>query len=204
MSRRRLTKGPRRGKKATRRLDPTPLRELVADGRTWTGLGVVTDNDGDGSYAERVTNDAGDVIDVIVEFVLQPSGKPVTARMSTLVGGSPARGIFVLPALGEEWCLLFPDGEPDTAIGGFGLSAGALPGAASLATRTNLVICASQVLLTDADGGGELRAAREGDTVRVTIPASTFLIGATGGVPNPDPVNVDGTITSGSNVVRLK
>lgn len=41
--------------------------------------------------------------------------------------------------------------------------------------------------------------AREGDPVQVTIPSGTFLVSADAGVLNPSPVNVTGTITSGSS-----
>jgi hypothetical protein len=204
MSRRKLTKGPRRGGKATKRLDPTALRELVADGRTWNTIGKVTDNDSDGSYSTRVYNDAGQLIDVAVEFVTVPGGRPVTARLSTLVGGSAARGVFVLPALGEEWVLLFPDGEVDSAIAGFAVGGGTLPAAAAQANSTNVIVCGSQVILTSAAGGSERKAARIDDTVSVTIPINTFLVAATGGVLNSVAVTVDGTITSGSDVVKLK
>ena len=46
-------------------------------------------------------------------------------------------------------------------------------------------------------------AARKGDAVQVTIPARTFLVSATGGVPNPAPVIVDGEITEGSNQIFI-
>jgi hypothetical protein len=46
-------------------------------------------------------------------------------------------------------------------------------------------------------------AAREGDDVQVTIPAGTFLVSASGGVLNPSPVVVDGSITSGSSTVKV-
>ncbi len=41
---------------------------------------------------------------------------------------------------------------------------------------------------------------RVGDSVQVTIPPGSFLVAATAGVLNPAPVNVTGTITSGSPV----
>lgn len=48
--------------------------------------------------------------------------------------------------------------------------------------------------------GGSLNVARKTDPVKVTIPASTFLIAATGGgTLNPDPVEVDGTIQDGAD-----
>jgi hypothetical protein len=48
------------------------------------------------------------------------------------------------------------------------------------------------------------RVAREGDTVRVTIPPGTFLVAATAGVANADPVDVDGVVTQGSDLVRAE
>ena len=47
------------------------------------------------------------------------------------------------------------------------------------------------------------KAARKGDPVKVTIPSSTFLIAATGGVLNPAPVVVDGEIDDGSDTVSI-
>ena len=47
-------------------------------------------------------------------------------------------------------------------------------------------------------GSGGPAIARDTDPVQVTIPPGTFLVSATGGVPNPTPVNVTGTITGGS------
>lgn len=57
--------------------------------------------------------------------------------------------------------------------------------------------------LTLGAEGSAPNAAREGDTVRVTIPAGSFLVAASGGVLNGDPIDVDGTITSGSNKVGI-
>ncbi len=49
-------------------------------------------------------------------------------------------------------------------------------------------------------GGGQ-RAARDGDTVEVTIPAGIVLI--PGGLPNLAPITLTGTITSGSSKVEI-
>lgn len=48
-------------------------------------------------------------------------------------------------------------------------------------------------------GDGGLPIARDTDPVEVTIPAGTFLVSATGGVLNPSPVTVTGTITDGGD-----
>lgn len=55
---------------------------------------------------------------------------------------------------------------------------------------------------------GSTEAARNGDAVRVTIPAGTFIVSVSGGsgspavgVLNPAPIDVDGTIIEGTNEV---
>lgn len=54
-------------------------------------------------------------------------------------------------------------------------------------------------------GGGQ-KAARVGDTVKVTIPPGTFLIGISTApffLPNPTPIELTGTIESGSSKVEI-
>jgi len=52
--------------------------------------------------------------------------------------------------------------------------------------------------------GGSTRAAREGDSVSVTIPAGAVLVSSPGGpVPSPAPITLTGTITSGTTALRL-
>jgi len=49
-------------------------------------------------------------------------------------------------------------------------------------------------------------AARNGDTVKIKIPANTFIVDVTGqaaGVPNPVDMEFEGKITSGSNSVSI-
>lgn len=48
-------------------------------------------------------------------------------------------------------------------------------------------------------GSGGNFIARLGDSVRVTVPANTFLVQAQAGVPNPAPVDLDGEITEASD-----
>ncbi len=71
------------------------------------------------------------------------------------------------------------------------------------------VTSAGEVHITDAtvrlgSAAATKGVAREGDSVRVTIPTGTFLTSATGGVLNPSPVNVSGTITSASSTVTAE
>ena len=53
---------------------------------------------------------------------------------------------------------------------------------------------------------GSKGAARQDDTVEVTIPAGSFITAVTGqatGTPNPAPVTVQGKITSASGTVKI-
>lgn len=54
----------------------------------------------------------------------------------------------------------------------------------------------------EINSNGE-KAARKGDRVKVSIPAGSFLIAASGGVLNPAPVDVEGTIQDGSGTVYI-
>lgn len=56
--------------------------------------------------------------------------------------------------------------------------------------------------LASADGGAPM-AARVGDSVRVTIPIGSVLVAASAGVLNAAPIDVDGTITAGSEIVGI-
>lgn len=58
-------------------------------------------------------------------------------------------------------------------------------------------------LIVGGNGFNVARAARKGDSVQVTIPPGSFLVAASGGSFNPDPVVVDGEITEGSDQVGI-
>ncbi|NJK44984.1 MAG: hypothetical protein HC933_12470, partial [Pleurocapsa sp. SU_196_0] len=56
------------------------------------------------------------------------------------------------------------------------------------------------------DGANGKECARKTDSVRVTIPSGTVLVpNPVGGppIPNPVPITLDGTITSGSSKVKV-
>lgn len=55
------------------------------------------------------------------------------------------------------------------------------------------------VVINDGSKG----AARKDDSVEVTIPPGSFLTQAQAGVPNPNPVKVQGKITSASGTVKI-
>ena len=52
-------------------------------------------------------------------------------------------------------------------------------------------------------GSTDKKAARNGDKVKVIVPANTFLVSADKGVKNPLPVEVEGTIIEGSSSVLI-
>ncbi|MBK8021889.1 MAG: hypothetical protein IPK19_10820 [Chloroflexi bacterium] len=63
----------------------------------------------------------------------------------------------------------------------------------------DVTVKAGKVTINDGSKG----AARQDDSVEVTIPSGTFLVGAQAGVPNPAPVKVQGKITSSSGSVKI-
>lgn len=101
---------PKRRGKAAKRPDPTPLRDLLADGRVWTSLGLVVAPDGGGAHFELVEDD-GQIADVLVEVELQPSLVGVTCRLGQ--GDGAGGGLWRVPPIGAEVAVLVPDGEID-------------------------------------------------------------------------------------------
>lgn len=85
----------------------------------------------------------------------------------------------------------------------------------SLNTGTKIEIDADGNVKVEAPGnvtinGGNKGAARQDDSVEVTIPSGTFITTVTGGsgapavgTPNPAPVKVQGKITSASNSIKI-
>ncbi len=79
---------------------------------------------------------------------------------------------------------------------------------AQIAIKGDSVIKADGNIEVTAKGdvkinNGSKGAARQDDTVEVTIPSGTFLTAAQAGVPNPAPVKVQGQITSASGTVKI-
>jgi hypothetical protein len=83
------------------------------------------------------------------------------------------------------------------------------------ASATDLVVALNGVAVIDIDPTGAIAigasavaaVARKDDPVKVTIPASSFLISCSGspalGVLNPAPIDITGTITAGSAKVTV-
>jgi hypothetical protein len=100
---------PLRGRKPTKRLDLTDLREAVKDQRVWCALGVVIQPDGEPFHFELVT-DGDQVTDVLVDVETQPDGLDVTCRLAA-AGASQGAGLWRVPAVGDEVAVLLPDGD---------------------------------------------------------------------------------------------
>jgi len=85
-------------------LDVPEMRELFADPRTWTGLGLVVKRQGEDSHFEIVDGD------VLVEVDLMPEGTPLLCRLGSLAGGA-GRGLWRIPPVGTEVALVIPGGD---------------------------------------------------------------------------------------------
>jgi hypothetical protein len=149
----RLPARPRRRRKAAKRFDPTSLRELVADGKTWNSIArTIVGENGATCWDLDVAPD-GTITDILIEMELVPDGVEVTARWSNLCGGRGARGVFALPKIGEEFLVTLIDGAYDDVIAGQPLSSGSMPASLSEATEDNILAIAPEVRITDQLGG---------------------------------------------------
>jgi hypothetical protein len=148
-----------------------------------------------------------------------PFNEPETVMVGA-PGANNGSGLYIPVTPGQIVIVAFPRGSSDEGgrIIGSSWDTGDPPPAAALdhpgdvalvaaaATAIRLVTTATGVIVIASGGatllGAEtatLGVARLGDTVQVTIPIGTFDIG---GVPNPVPVIVTGTITSASAKVK--
>lgn len=120
------------------------------------------------------------------------------------------------PPLPDDKALIVQkDGSGKYAvIGTLNISQGADAGEKILYSRDSDGAVQAKIHLK-ADGtisinGGSTKTARDGDPVTVTIPAGSFIVSVSGGsgspavgVLNPTPVDVDGTITDGTDEVLM-
>lgn len=194
------------------RFDVRRLAEsLAADGvdtRVWVTVATVDDDP-----------DAFEVTDqgVYVDVTSQPDGKPLRCRWG-LAFVDDQGAVFWPPVAGMEVVCLFSQGDENEAPtcypsshGGSRLFPrevngrqvdGSFPFVRVPDNRDWEIEVGGVVRICGTESTAK-RAAREGDTVRVTVPIGTFLTAANGGVLNAAPVDVDGTITSGSNKVKI-
>lgn len=138
-----------RQRQGGKRLDLTPLKEILKDARRWTALGTVFLPDGESQHYELVAD--GVTVDVLVDVQLQPSGSDVTCRLGASGGNN--RGLWQIPNVGDEVCVLIPEGHEDwmPAIVTV-LSSGKIPDGVAVNVT---VIADGKVLIHDGDGGAE-------------------------------------------------
>lgn len=143
-----------RQRKSTKRLDVALLRDVVLSGRPFScRLGVISDPDDDGQYYEIVADDSGGVDDVLVEIELIPERTAITARLTSPTAGA-GRGIWSIPAIGEEVVVAIPDGriEFTPAVVGY-FSTGSVPGGEQGVATQRTIVVDSEVLVHDGAGG---------------------------------------------------
>lgn len=138
--------------KSRKRIDVTALRELLGDTAAHAVIGKVVADDSGNAYDIDLVD--GEVREITAEIMIVPKGGRVTARLAS-AGASPLSGVFRLPEVGDEFLVLLIDGDPTNAVAAVPLSGVRFPSSIQLATGGKLLVVGSQVLVTDATGGGE-------------------------------------------------
>lgn len=131
---------PKRAARGAKRIDLSPIRDALRDGRVWTGLGVVVEPS-DGGPHWKIEGD-----DIMIEAVLEPERVPVSARL--------AAGMWIVPNVGDEVAIIVPSGELDfmpTIVCVLGQAVPTVDGP----SPTNIVIARGSVLIHDGNGGAE-------------------------------------------------
>lgn len=170
---------PYRGRRASKRLDLTDMREVFRDRRTWCAIGVVTVPDGAAAHFEISATD------ILVDVILQPSLHDVTCRL--------AAGMWLLPDVGEEVVVVLPEGEMSfmpTIVGI--LSSGVVP-TAQQPTPQRIAIVRPEVVVHDGSGGAVSLAVLT--SLQATIDKLNDLITAYNGH-----VHTGGTISGSTGV----
>lgn len=162
----------RRGKKnrsPRRRLDLTAMREALADGKVWVGLGIVTAVEG-----PHYRIDEGDVV---IDVLTVPDEELVTCRLSG--------GVWQIPKEGTEVPILVPLGEYTfSPIALPQLSSGALPDGVALGAT---VIADDEVLVHDGSGGAVALALKSDvDELRTKLLGHSHDDPSTGVVSKPN------------------
>jgi len=123
------------------------LQDLVADGRTWAELGIVT--------AVQADDAVGYLL--VVEL---PDGRAVEARLVALSCGGSGAGVWVPVSVGAEVVILYPRGDRHAAV--------ALPGPTSSPAKPPTGWANDKVEVVH-EGGIEVRTAEGADVQRVVL-----------------------------------
>ncbi len=193
---------PYRGRRASKRLDLTDLRALVADRRLWTAIGRVVVPAGEASHVSISDSD------VVVDVVLQPSLQDLTCML--------AAGVWTVPAVGEEVLVALPEGEMafmPTIIAI--LSSGVVPQTQGPA-EGRIAIVRQEVVVHDGNGGAvslalvsSLQATIDKlnafiDKYTSHVHTGGTLTGALTGIPNDAPPATHADDAVGTTVLKGK
>lgn len=140
-----------------KKLDVSDLKRAIRDQRAWVKLAIVVDVDDDGSHFALVEDEAGNVVDVVVEVETVPDRVQLTCRLTGLVGGAGA-GIWAVPAIDDEVLVCLPDGELDfmaCIVATLGSRDVPSPDAAHEPSPGRTLIVNGEVLIHDGTGGTE-------------------------------------------------
>lgn len=144
----------RAARRGVKRLDASVLRDLVADQRIWAAVGTVIQPDGEAGaeHYELVPGEAGAIVDILVEVVLEPHNIEVTCRLG---GAGGARGVITVPDVGDEVLIVVPDGLVDwMPVIVARMSTGLVPNPTGQGPDTSTtVIMDGRVVVHDGQGG---------------------------------------------------
>lgn len=162
-----IIRKPKRGRHATKRLNLSSLQralEKTGPRKIWAAIGVVAVPAGESTHYELV-EEGGNLVDILVDVELMPDSTDVTCRLANS-GGGAGRGVWTIPAVGDEVIVNFPSGElafMPTIVAV--LSSGNIPNPSGEGPSTSrTVIVDQEVLIHDGTGGTDqvvLKAAYE-------------------------------------------
>lgn len=100
---------------SSRSIETAELRAAVADGRVWGKLGIVITEPGGDSHFQKVTDDSGNTIDVLVCVRAAHTNEVLWCRLGSGAGGNGGYGIWRIPPEKTEVAVLVPEGELEGA-----------------------------------------------------------------------------------------
>lgn len=99
----------RMGRLGAKAFNLAELKEIIRDGKIWTGLGVVVKRPEDSAHYE-IVSEGGSAVDVLVDVDLMPNKEPLFCRLGSFAGGA-GLGVWRIPPVGTEVVVIIPDGE---------------------------------------------------------------------------------------------
>lgn len=145
-----LIKSMKRKRKGTKRFDPSDLKEILKDRRSWNVVATVIVPDELDVHYELIV-EGGVLVDILVEVVTHPGGIELTCRLKS--GG--LAGIVEIPNVDDEVLVAIPEGQIEfcPTIVAF-LSGRSIPNPAGQGPALGrTVIVNGEVLVHDGSGG---------------------------------------------------